>query len=600
MEIMSTETRRCQSCKTQFTIEPEDFLFYKKINVPPPTFCPECRMIRRMNFRNARVMYKRKVEQANLEVFSSFSPDTPLTIYEQSYWWSGDWDAMQRGKPYDFSRPFFVQLKELMQRVPWPSGYNLRSVNSDYCNNVTDLKNCHLLFNSGFSESSAYGAEMLRCNEVFDSTKVIGCELSYELLDCEKCNRAFFSQDCVGCSEIYFSQNLTDCHNCFGCINLRHKQYRIFNEQYTKAEYKEFLNKINLGSYKVVEEMKEKSVSHYFHFPRRYVHGQNNNNVSGDYLDHSKNTHRSYLCREMEDCKYCQLILFLPSRESYDMTVAGGELCYEVEEGGGYGVKFSWLALPKNLKTRQINLFDMEYSMECFDSSYLFGCIGLKNKQYCILNTQYTKEEYAELVPKVIDHMNSMPYTDTMGRTYKYGEFFPVDLSPFGYNETIAQEYSPLTKKEAVARGYAWRDTDEQNYKATVEDNELPDSIDEVKDSIINEKIHCAHSGKCNDGCTSVFRIIPIELQFYRRFNLPIPRLCSNCRYYQRIVKRNPLRLWRRKCTCGGNKSENGVYQNTTVHSHAENPCPNRLETSYAPEKPEIVYCEQCYNKEVV
>ena len=104
----------------------------------------------------------------------------------------GDWDAMKEGKSYDFSKPFFEQLKELMLRIPWPSGYNLQSVNSYYCNNVVDLKNCYLLFNSGFSESCAYGVEILKSNEIFDSIKVVGSELSYELTDCEKCSRVFF------------------------------------------------------------------------------------------------------------------------------------------------------------------------------------------------------------------------------------------------------------------------------------------------------------------------------------------------------------------------------------------------------------------------
>ena len=53
------------------------------------------------------------------------------------------------------------------------------------------------------------------------------------------------------------------------------------------------------------------------------------------------------------------------------------------------------------------------------------------------------------------------------------------------------------------------------------------------------------------------------------------------------------------------------TYQNTIQHEH-EGPCPNEFETTYpprlasesgeagAPERPEIVYCEKCYLKEVV
>jgi hypothetical protein len=82
--------------------------------------------------------------------------------------------------------------------------------------------------------------------------------------------------------------------------------------------------------------------------------------------------------------------------------------------------------------------------------------------------------------------------------------------------------------------------------------------------------------------------------------NLPLPRLCPNCRHYQRLKQRNPLKLWKRHCQCAGGKSSNGVYQNTVVHNHGTNPCPNEFETSYSPERPEIIYCEECYLKEVV
>jgi hypothetical protein len=55
---MKTETKTCQNCKKDFTIESEDFNFYEKIKVPPPTFCPECRIIRRMLWRNFRSLFK--------------------------------------------------------------------------------------------------------------------------------------------------------------------------------------------------------------------------------------------------------------------------------------------------------------------------------------------------------------------------------------------------------------------------------------------------------------------------------------------------------------------------------------------------------------
>src|SRR3990167_4120915 len=107
-----SEKKICQNCKNNFVIEPEDFKFYEKISVPPPTFCPECRMVRRMSWRNERVLYKRKCDATGKDVISMFAPISPLTVYEHGYWWADNWDPRDYGKEYNFSKPFFIQLRE--------------------------------------------------------------------------------------------------------------------------------------------------------------------------------------------------------------------------------------------------------------------------------------------------------------------------------------------------------------------------------------------------------------------------------------------------------------------------------------------------------
>jgi hypothetical protein len=175
--------------------------------------------------------------------------------------------------------------------------------------------------------------------------------------------------------------------------------------------------------------------------------------------------------------------------------------------------------------------------------------------------------------------MNDMPYIDSLGRIYKYGEFFPSELSPFCYNETIAQEYFPLTKEQAKGQGYKWKDKEEKNYNIDILSKDLSDNIKDVNDDIIGKVIGCEHNGTCNHKCTEAYKLIPEELLFYKRMNLPLPRLCPNCRHYERLAQRNPMKLWHRSCMKPG--------------------CTNTFETSYAPERPEIVYCEKCYQGEV-
>ena len=175
--------------------------------------------------------------------------------------------------------------------------------------------------------------------------------------------------------------------------------------------------------------------------------------------------------------------------------------------------------------------------------------------------------------------MSDMPYVDKKGNVYRYGEFFPIEFSPFGYNETTAQEYFTLTKEEALQNSYNWIDKEKRNYQIEITSEDIPESIDKVDDSIIGKIIGCEHKGVCNEQCTEAFKIIPDELQFYKRMNLPIPHLCPNCRHYQRLKQRNSLKLWHRKCMKEG--------------------CNNEFETSYSPDRPEIVYCERCYQNEV-
>ena len=190
-----------------------------------------------------------------------------------------------------------------------------------------------------------------------------------------------------------------------------------------------------------------------------------------------------------------------------------------------------------------------------------------------------------------------------MKQAGEWGEFFPHTLSPHAYNETAALEWSPLTKEEALKRGYRWKDAAKKEYTPTKTAADLPKTITEVDDSILNEIIECAHASpsslSCNHKCTTAFKIVPAELQLYRKLDIPPPTLCPNCRHYARLAIRNPAKLWKRTCQCAGASSEKGVYKNTTSHFHEEKPCPNEFETSFAPERPEIVYCEQCYNAEI-
>lgn len=585
---MNLETINCQNCKKEFQIESEDLNFYEKIKVPPPTWCPECRLKRRMNWRNERSLYKRKCNAPDHieELISIFPQNKPWCIYDPKYWWSDKWNPLDYGLKYNFTVSFFSQLSDLLGKTPFISLFETNNVNCSYCNISSEDRECYLSIGSVGNEKAMYINRTAFSKDSLDLYMGNRNELCYETLNCNECYKLIFSADCTQCVESAFLYNCVNCLNCINCANLRNKSYCISNKQYSKEEYFNELTLLNLGSFKSLEKLKNKYKKILLNTLRKFAIIYKSNNTTGNNVQNANN------------CKSCFGIVGPASAENCKYLSWGGygtKECYDLGSGFGPSIEFSYECFDAGEKDSNIyfsigihGCFNIYYCNQCHGSSNLFGCVGLRSKSYCILNKQYTKEEYEELVPKIIQHMNDMPYVDKKGRIYKYGEFFPPELSPFCYNETIAQEYFPLTKEQALEQGYNWKEREHRNYEIDIKNEDIPDNIKNVKDNIIGKVIECEHKGECNEQCTEAFKIIENELQFYKRMNLPLPHLCPNCRHYQRLKQRNPLKLWHRQCMC-----------NKTNHLHGDEPCEVEFGTSYAPDRPEIIYCEKCYQQEV-
>ena len=574
---MEQETKNCQNCKNDFVIEPEDFDYYEKMKVAAPTFCPDCRLQRRLIWRNERTLYKIKCNAPGHteDLISMYAPEHTFPVYDHEYWYSDKWDSLDYGRNYDFSKTFFKQFEELLLNVPHVALFDSKSVNTSYCNIIVEHKNCYLVSAGWGSEDCMYSNRIAYCKNTLDSYISHKTEFGYENVYCKESNLLRFSLRSEGCVDSYFLYDCRNCSNCICCSNLRNKSYCIFNEQYRREEYTKKLAELNLGSYKSLQDLSEKFHDMKLKAINRFAYLINTQNVVGDNVEDSRNC---YYCFDVdgdgENSKYC------------NWATRGLRDCYDCGPGAGGNSELVYEGISIGVKNARCKFgiivwycHDVQYCYNCQDSHDLFGCVGMRNKQYCILNKQYTKEEYEELVPKIIEQMNKMPYVDKTGRQFGFGEFFPMEISPFAYNETVAQDYMPLTEKEALEKGLDWHSAGNRNYKTTISWKDLPDTINEVSDSIVDEIIGCAHEGKCNDQCTGAFKIVKDELGFYKRMNLPLPRLCPNCRHYGRVAQRNPLKLWHRKCMKPG--------------------CKNEFETSYAPERLEIVYCEECYKSEV-
>lgn len=580
---MNPEQKTCQNCKNQFTIEPDDFMFYEKMQVPPPTWCPDCRLQRRLAWRNERTLYRRPCDMCGTDRFSVYAPGTTFPVYCSDCFWSDKWDSLSYGIAIDFSKPFLAQYLELLGKVPRQGLMHHMTSDATYSNYVDEAKDIYLSYSAvRRSEHIFYSKNTDESEWIFDSFDVVSSHYCFQNVGCKdnyNCSFAYFSRGCLDSSFIY---DCVNCKNCFLCTNLRNKEYCIKNEQYSKEEYLKIISAFDLGNSEKLEEIKTEFKDIYLNSLHKYARTVNSPDSTGDDIRDSKNARFAFSIYGIENGKY--IFRSLNLKDVMDVTnCAFSELVYEFIGGGAHQsqkIRFCSYA------ARNIN--DAHYIDACTNSSYVFGCISLHSKKYCILNKQYTKEEYERMLPLLIEHMVKNPYIDSKGRIYKYGEFFPIEFSPFAYNETIVQEYFPLTPEEAKAKGYRWRIPDEKSYQISKKITDLPKDIKDVPDTIVNEIIGCVHEGKCNHQCTTAFKIVPDEFKRYRTIGVALPGLCPNCRHYERMSWRNPLKLWHRQCMC-----------DKPNHSHTGK-CSNEFETPYASDRKEIIYCEQCYQAEVV
>ena len=309
-------------------------------------------MVRRMITYNRRTLYRTKCSLCGKEIFSVYSSDKPVKVFCNKCWWSDKWDSLDYGMELDFSVPFLEQLSKLIFKVPTMALYvdSPTMVNSEYSSAAAHLKNCYLVFHADFAEDSGYCDTISSSKDCFDSTMVSESQLCYGSINVQKCYRTYFSIDCENSYDLYFSKNMVGCSNCFGCTNLRNKQYYIFNKPYIKEEYFENLKKFDLGSYAQFLNFEKQASDFWQAFPLKFMHGRHNVNVTGDYIEYSKNTFHSFQSAMVEDSKYCSIVYLKPTKDSYDYT-SWGNNASQIYDSQGVGenvsrIKFSHSCWP--------------------------------------------------------------------------------------------------------------------------------------------------------------------------------------------------------------------------------------------------------------
>lgn len=506
--------------------------YFARMDIPLPTLSLTERKQRRYAYRNERSIHKRKCDLTGEQIISMYHADHPFPVYSQEAWYSDKWNPLDYGQDFDFNRPFFDQFFELQKKVPRIASILVNNINCDYGNLIGDSKNCYLCYASIYCEDCMYGT-FFYCKDSLDCLLLRNSELCYECVDCEKLYECFYCQDCQSSRNLWYCYDVASSQDCFLCVGLRHGKYQIFNQKYSKDDY-----------FKRIAELKKKPVSQLRKMllefrtstPVKHMVGVSNENVIGDHLNNCKNSYNVLYSQDCEEV-YNSTQIF---KSHHIIDSDFGEFSDYVYENSGY--------------YRVSNLFcchwcweasNMFYCSICTSgSSDCFGCISLKKNRYCILNKQYSKEEYEALVPRIIAHMK---------KTGEWGQFFPTKYSMFAYNESAAQDYYPLSKDEALSKGWQWNDV-------------LFSPLKNVEGAI-----KCEKSGR-------LFKPIREEMAFYQKHGLPVPTLHPDERYKIRLSLRNPRRI--RKSLC--------------------NQCSAEVYTTFKKESRQIIYCEKCYLDRIV
>lgn len=442
-------------------------------------------------------------------------------------------------------------------------------INSSYTNHAGHLKNAYLVFMADFVEDSAYGFFLNHVRDVFDSSLMVASEMCYDSMNVYKSARCVGLRSQVSESvDSAFLKDCRGCQNCFASANLRNKKFYIFNKPYSKEGYFEEMKKWDLGSHQTYQEAKKRAEEHWKTLPPKSVFDELSVNSSGNYVHQSKNCKQCFEVVGAEDSKYLLMMYDPPIKDCYDISTWGNNLslsydCCNVGEHSS-GLKFCL--------SGGINLLNAEYCYDSLVGSGQFGCVSACKGEYVILNKRYSKDEYEKLRTKIIQQMDEVPYVDKKGRAYKYGEFFPIKLSLFAYNETIANSFFPMTKEEIFENGYKYKEPEPRKHDTTMTAEQLPDHIKDAPDSILGEAIKCQN-------CDRGYRIIPQELKFLRERNLPLPRACPFCRIDEKF------NLWVKS-----------LRQIPRVCSK----CGKEFKTKYTEDEAPTIYCKECYLQEVV
>ena len=421
-----------------------------------------------------------------------------ITCYENVL----DWPEIGYNFLEQFSVLFASHTKAAVSHV-WSNE------NADYCNTCFGTKNAYLSFVSGFNTQNIFYSTQTWENvqNVFNSSLVTnGSSNVYYSRVINNSYNVFYSQYMYNCSDMWFCSSCIWCHHCIDCEWLENMSYCIGNKQYTQNIFEDMKREYTPEKF---------SILHWSTFAKKGL-----NFSCGDcvwsWLYRCNNLIDGYNAMHYADSKNVVFSDGLTWVKNYYDCIDTGTNSNDFYAICQWGEDSNHCYMCNFVSLWCFNVF---YSIHMESCSFCLGCIGLKNKQFCILNKQYTKEErYA----KVDEIFSAMEQEGTLW------EFFPASMNPFYFNDTAAYLIDPsFTKEEVTKLWYLRRD---EPVKV-----DIPEGVDVVQVSELGEyeSLNSDRSRHIDptiltkiiiDEQGNYYKIVNMEYDFLMKHGLPLPR----------------------------------------------------------------------------
>lgn len=532
--------RVCQWSWRSFAIYKKDFQFLEKLfSTLPwynsgylvlPTLDFRERQRKRLMHRNERNYFRATCALTARSIITNYDPTLHQTIYDTQVWRSDQRDASIYAQDWNKNKSFFSQYQQLHYKVPKIALMNdnrITSSNCDYTYDILYCKDCYMTVEAISDVHSHY------CMCVHRSEYMVDCAMVYDSQYCIECTDSSKLYKCIYAQYCHNSKNLLacrDCHGCdelIGCVGLKNKKYCIFNEQLEREQYFQKKDKFMHMLLHNKKELLDTWRSFLQSQSRLYANIINAERCIGDNIINSKDICFGFELPDCHNCRYCFNIL--DSKDSRDIDVSTNlDHCYEsITPDMSRNTAFSIFTS---------NCQDVRYSEMCHRCKSCFACVGLRDKQYCIFNKQYSKQEYETLIPQIIASM--IEYGER-------GQFFPSSLSSHAYNRSDAMQRYPLTCDQAIEKGYM-RDDNEitaniPSSMQTIDTDTMEVDPDKTDDTQVN-RVYLSSLSK------RPYRIVASELLIYRKLWYPLPCYHHDERFTARMASRLERNIFLNHC----------------------------------------------------